>query len=115
MTHERHADFLQDMGLHQAGVERMAEVVKADVANSGGFDRGLPATLHDANWLLFVGHNQSGGLATLKEKRQEAIGQGNFPRFPFWSFRARNVQYFAGEVDIFPALAGNLAAPHSGV
>ena len=32
MTHERHANFLQDAGLHEASVEAVAEIVKADVA-----------------------------------------------------------------------------------
>ena len=32
MAHERHADFLQDAGLHQAGVEGVAKIVKTDMA-----------------------------------------------------------------------------------
>jgi hypothetical protein len=32
MSHERHANFLQDARFHQAGVERVAEIVKTDVA-----------------------------------------------------------------------------------
>ena len=54
MAHERHADFLQDAGLHQAGVEGVAEIVETDVAELRVFKRGLPGTLHDADWLVFV-------------------------------------------------------------
>ena len=50
MAHERHADFLQDAGLHQASVKGMAEIVKADVADFGVSERGLPRALNDANW-----------------------------------------------------------------
>ena len=35
MAHERHADFLQDAGLHQAGIEGVAKVVKTEVAKLG--------------------------------------------------------------------------------
>jgi hypothetical protein len=63
MTHERHADFLQDAGFHQARIERVAEVVKTDGAEIRVFERGLPRTLHDADWLAFVADDQAFGLA----------------------------------------------------
>jgi len=66
MTHERHADFLQDAGFHQARIERVAEVVETDGAEIRVFERGLPRTLHDADWLAFVADDQSCGLAVLK-------------------------------------------------
>ena len=34
MAHERHANLLQDAGLHQAGVEGVPKIVKADVADA---------------------------------------------------------------------------------
>ena len=49
MAHERHADFLQDAGLHQAGVEGVAKIVKTDVAELRVFERSLPRALHDAD------------------------------------------------------------------
>src|SRR5258708_23167441 len=35
MAHQRHADFLQDTGLHKAGVEGMPKVMEAQVAYTG--------------------------------------------------------------------------------
>ena len=37
MAHQRHANFLQDAGLHEAGVKGMAEIVKTDVADARVF------------------------------------------------------------------------------
>ena len=86
MAHKRHADFLQDAGLHQAGIECVAEIVKADVAELRVFERGAPRALHDADWLVFVADDQAFGLAVLKQKLQEPVGQRDFPRLPFGSF-----------------------------
>jgi hypothetical protein len=54
MAHERHANFLQDARFHQAGVERVAEIVETDVAELRVLERGFPRTLHDADRLAFV-------------------------------------------------------------
>ena len=35
VAHERHADFLHDTGFHQAGVERVAEIVETHVTDLG--------------------------------------------------------------------------------
>ena len=65
MPHERHADFLQDAGFHQASVEGVAEIVKTDVAETGVFQRRLPRALHDADRLPFEVDHQSVGLCGL--------------------------------------------------
>ena len=83
MTHERHADFLQDAGLHQAGIEGVSEVVETDVAELRVFERSLPRTLHDADWFAFVADDQSFGLAVLNQILQQAVGQRDLPRLPF--------------------------------
>ena len=54
MAHERHANFLQDAGLHQAGVEGVAQIVKSDVADFGVLQRGFPRALDDADGLALV-------------------------------------------------------------
>src|SRR5665213_2779004 len=76
MAHERHADFLQDAGLHQAGVEGVAEIVETDVAELRVFERGLPRALHDADWLVFVADDQAFGLAVLKYFLQHRQSKG---------------------------------------
>lgn len=49
MPHERHANFLQDAGFHQARVERVAEIMKTDVADFSVLERRLPRALNDAD------------------------------------------------------------------
>ena len=42
MAHQRHADFLQDTGLHEAGVEGVPKVMEAQVPNTSVFQCGFP-------------------------------------------------------------------------
>ena len=42
MTHERHADFLQDAGFHKACVKGVAEIVEAHVADTGVLQSRFP-------------------------------------------------------------------------
>ena len=63
MAHQRHADFLQDAGLHQAGVEGVAKIVKTHVAKTCFFKRGLPRALHDADCIILVADDESFGSA----------------------------------------------------
>ena len=92
MTHERHADFLHDAGLHQAGIEGVAEIVETDVAELRVFERSLPGTLHDADRPVFVADDQSFGLAVLKQVLQQPVGERDFPRLSFGSLRAGDEQ-----------------------
>ena len=79
VAHERHANFLHDTGLHQAGIKGVAKVVKADVSNRSSSERGLPRAFYDADRSAFVFKDQSLLLAALKQMLQQAPGQGNFP------------------------------------
>ena len=83
MAHERHADFLQDAGLHQAGIEGVAEIVEAHVANTCVFERGLPGSFHDAERLVFVLKDQAFRLPVLKQELEQTAAQGNLTGFPF--------------------------------
>jgi hypothetical protein len=51
VAHERHANFLQDAGLHQAGIKGVAEIVETDMADTAVFERGLPGAFHDSDRL----------------------------------------------------------------
>lgn len=77
VAHERHANFLQDARFHQAGVERVAEIVKTDVAKLRVLERGCPRALHDANRLALIVDDQSAVFAALKQKLEEPFGQWN--------------------------------------
>jgi len=51
MTHEGHTNLLQDSGLHEARVEGVAEIMKADMADLGVLQRRFPGALDDADRL----------------------------------------------------------------
>ena len=75
MTHERHANFLQDAGFHQASVESVAEIMKPDVADSSVFERRFPRAFDDADRLALVRDDESFGLAALEQKLMEPLSQ----------------------------------------
>jgi hypothetical protein len=70
MAHERHADLLQDAGLHQAGVKRVAKVMEANVADSGVLEPRFPRALHNADRLAVKDDNQAFRLAVLEQERE---------------------------------------------
>ena len=86
MAHQRHADFLQDAGLHEAGVEGVAKIVEADVADTCVFQRGFPRALDDADRLAAETDVDTFGLALCKQQLTEAPGQGNLAAFSFRCF-----------------------------
>ena len=115
MTHERHANFLQDAGLHQASVEGVAEVMKADVADSSVFERRLPRAFDDADRLALIGDDETFRLAALEQKLMEPFCQWDLARFSLGCLRVSDSEQLAREVNVLPLLAGNLAAAHAGV
>ena len=66
MTHKRHANFLHDAGFHEAGVERVAEIVETHVADSGICECRFPSALDDANRTAAKVDDKAVGLALLK-------------------------------------------------
>ena len=74
MAHERHANFLQDAGLHQARVEGVTKIVKTDVAQASILERRLPSALYVLNRLAIVGKDDPTGLVVLKQVLQQPGG-----------------------------------------
>ena len=66
MTHERHANFLQDAGLHQPGIKGVAKIMKADVADCSILQGCLPGALDDADGFVAEAHDQAFSLAVLE-------------------------------------------------
>ena len=83
MAHERHADFLQDAGLHQAGVEGVAEVVETDVANPAVLECGLPGSLQDPDLLSAKAEDNVLVLAGARKQLEEPRGKRDLPCFAF--------------------------------
>lgn len=83
MAHQRHADFLQDAGLHQAGVEGVAEVVETDVANPAVFEGRFPGGLENPDLLSAVAENNVLVLAGARKLLEEPRCKRNLPCFAF--------------------------------
>lgn len=115
VAHQCHADFLEDAGLHEPSVEGVAEIVEADVADTGFLQSGSPRALYDVDWLAVVFDYKALGFALLPEAVAEPFGERNLARFPFRCFGMRDRKDLLREVDIFPPLGGDLATAHTGV
>jgi hypothetical protein len=77
VAHERHADFLKDAGLHQARVEGVAEVVEANVPDSGTLERGLPRLLYEVDRAAVEIDHDAIRLLVLEEERPESVRERN--------------------------------------
>jgi hypothetical protein len=90
MSHERHPDFLEDARFHQAGVERVAEIVETDVPQLCVFKRGRPRAFDNPDRLALVVDDQAAFFPVLKQELEEPFGQRNLARLPFGRLRARD-------------------------
>ena len=110
MTHERHADFLQDAGLHQAGVEGVAEIVETDVADFGVFERRLPRALDDADRTALIVDDEAVRPCGAQAEACATVRSSGISRdSPSGVFERVTNSSLLGEVDVFPALAGDFA------
>ena len=62
MAHQRHANFLHDAGLHKAGIESVAEIMEANVADPSMSENRLPRCFDDPNRSVPECHNKAFGL-----------------------------------------------------
>ena len=115
MAHERHPDFLEDARFHQAGIERVAQIVETNGSELGVPECRCPRAFDGPDRLGLVVDDQPSVLAVLKQKLMEPLSQGDLARLPFGRLRARNRHQLAGEIDVLPPLAGDFAAPHAGI
>ena len=115
MPHERHANLLQDAGLHQARIEGVAEIVKADVANASVLQRGFPRTFYDPDGTAAKIDHESFGFPLLSQKRKQPVRERDFARFAFGRFRTRHEESLLGKIHVLPSLARDFAATHAGI
>ncbi len=115
VAHQRLADFLQDTGLHQARVKRVAEVVKTQVADASALDGTFPGglDLHDRTFL--EGKNNPSRLAPVTEQVEKPAAYRDLATFTAARFRFRNTDELPAEIDVFPALRQDLAPAHAGI
>src|ERR1017187_1533369 len=93
----------------------MAEIMETDVTDTGVFERGLPRAFDDANWATPKADDESFCLAAAEYQFRQPLAQRDLPGFSLGGFRVRDEQQRAGEVDVLPPLAGDLAPAHAGI
>src|SRR5437016_14250556 len=112
MAHQRHANFLHDAGLHQPGVESVAEIMKPHVPDACFFESRPPCRLDDLDRVAAELNQQTARLALRAEQLEQARGKRELARFSLRSLRAACIEDALGKVDILPALAGDFSPAH---
>jgi len=74
VAHEGLPHVLQDPGLHQPGVERVAKIMKTDVAYAGIFQCRLPRAFDDAHRFAVEADDEPFGLALLEQQLKQPLG-----------------------------------------
>ena len=115
MPHQVLSHLLQDSRLHQACVERVPEVVKASVRDTGAPDGGFPGGLHLLEGPSSEGEDESFRLAATVEQIEEPGCQGDFPGFTTGGFRVRDAYEAPVEIDMLPTLREELASAHAAI
>lgn len=115
MAHQRHADFLQDAGLHQPSVKGVPEIVKPKMPDLGVSQSRRPSALDNPHPAAVEVDDQAFRFSMLVEVCVQAFAQRNLSRLPFGRLRVRYKQNPLSEVDVFPTLRSDLAAAHPGV
>src|SRR5208337_4619859 len=100
MTHEGLSYFLHDPGFHQSGVEGVAQIVKAVVANSCPADRRRPRRFDSAQRSAFEEEHESFFLPSRREEFKETGGERDFPRLTARRFRVSDKEESTREIDV---------------
>jgi len=117
VAHEGHPHVLDDASFHEPRVERMAKVVKADIADARAADRGFPRGFDPLDRAASVGEYQAFRLFAAKPQEQcpQLPCERNLAGVPVWRFRPGDRNQIAVEIDMFHALRKEFVPPHPGV
>lgn len=117
MAHESHSHVLDHARLHEPGVERVAKIVKTEIADARPANRRLPSRLDPVNRAAFEGENQPVRLCGSNARKEpgEAVGKWNLTGFATSGLRVRNREHPTVEVDVLAALREELPPPHAGI
>src|SRR5258707_960161 len=114
MAYQALSDFLHDAAFHQARVERVAKIVKAEVSNSRSADRPLPRRLDAVDGTPLERAEQS-RLLVFTEQVEETVRERDFTGFPASGFAFRDVEQPPGEINVLRELPENLSPAHPAV
>src|SRR5271154_1558681 len=117
VAHEGHPHVLHDAGFHEPGVERVAKIMEAEIADARPPDCRLPRRLDPLDRTAFEGENQADGFLTGKpyEKLRESRGERDFAGLPARSFRVSDLEHATVEVDVLHALGEQFSAAHPAI
>src|SRR5690348_16053306 len=115
MTHDRFTQVLVESGFHRQRVERVAEVVETAITDRCAADGGLPGSLDRLDRLVMKREHQPFRLPPAEKQGIHFFGEGDFAAFSARRLGTGNEEQLAVEVDMFPTLIENLAAPHAGL
>src|SRR4029077_4986858 len=115
MAHQRLADFLHNSRFHEPRIERVAEMMKAAIADACAANCSFPSGLDYADGFAHEGEEQALLLAFSEKELVYAVGKGNFTAFASRGFGATDKEQVAVEVDVLPPLIEELAPTHAGV
>jgi hypothetical protein len=113
MAHQRLADFLHDPGFHEPRIERVAEIMKAAVADARAANGSFPSGLDYADGLAFEREKQALLLAFSEKELIYTVRKRDFTPFATGSLRLAYKEQVAVEVDMFPPLVEELAPAHA--
>jgi predicted RNA-binding protein with PUA-like domain len=81
VAQEGHAHFAYDSQLEQTGVEGVAQVVEADVADSGPANRCPPAGFQVSDRFAMESENEAVRFLLFKEQAKNAVSERNLAGF----------------------------------
>ncbi len=105
VAHEGLPHVLHDARFHEPGVEGVAKIVKAEVADARPSDRRLPGGFDPVDRMAFEREYQSFRFMAGGEERRESRGERDLAGLPACGFRVGDEKHAAIEVDVLPPLA----------
>src|SRR5690349_4666759 len=104
MAHERHAHVGDDAGFHQASVEGMAEIVKAEVAKPGAFNAAEKSLPYPRQRLAVEGEDYTLLAGGFGKKTIQPSRKRDLSRLTVRSLRFGYREQFAAEIHVLPML-----------
>ena len=117
VAHEGLPHVLQDPGLHQPGVERVAKIVKAGVPDACPSNGCLPCRLDLLDRTAFEGEDRPFRHIVCErgEEVRESRGKRDLAALSANGFAVSDEEQAAVEVDVLRALGEEFSPPHPGV
>jgi len=104
MAHQGLPHVLQNTRFHQASVERVAKIMKAEVANARPANGCLPTCFDPVDRTALEGEDQAFRFFERVEEDRKSRGERDLAGLPTGRLRVSNKEQTAVEVDMLPTL-----------